>query len=230
MSRREERNVLAALAERRQLDRDHAEPVVEVLAEAALRRSRPRGRCAWRATTRTSTAIDASPPTRSNLPLSSTRRSFACASRRMSPISSRKSVPPSAALELPSRARGGAGERALLVAEELALEQARRQRRAVHRDERPVARASCRWIARATSSLPVPVSPSDEHGDVASPRPARSCRRRAASPRSCRRSCRIPTRRRAASGGRDSLGGASTSRARSSRRARSSSTSKGFDR
>ena len=55
--------------------------------------------------------------------------------------------------------RRGAGERALLVAEQLALDQRRATARAVDRDERRVAPGARAWIARAISSLPVPVSP-----------------------------------------------------------------------
>ena len=54
----------------------------------------------------------------------------------------------------------GAGEGALHVAEELGLEQVLRDRRAVDRDEGArSARSLSAWIARATSSLPVPLSP-----------------------------------------------------------------------
>ena len=56
----------------------------------------------------------------------------------MSPISSRKSVPRPARSAWPGVARDGAGEGALLVAEELALEQVGGDRGAVHRDERLV--------------------------------------------------------------------------------------------
>ena len=69
-------------------------------------------------------------------------------------------MPLSACSNLPMRVVAGAGERALLVAEQLALEQLGRQRRAVHLHERL---GPCRgerwWIARATSSLPTPLSP-----------------------------------------------------------------------
>ena len=56
--------------------------------------------------------------------------------RLSSPISSRKSVPPSASSNRPLLARLRAGERALLVAEELRLDQRVGQRRAAHLDER----------------------------------------------------------------------------------------------
>ncbi len=60
-------------------------------------------------------------------------------------------------------ARDGAGERALLVAEQLALEQRVRDGRAVERHERLPARWLSWWIVCATSSLPVPDSPLIEH-------------------------------------------------------------------
>ena len=44
----QERDVLAPLAQRRQVDRDDVEAVVEVLAEVARRRSAARGRGWWR--------------------------------------------------------------------------------------------------------------------------------------------------------------------------------------
>ena len=62
-------------------------------------------------------------------------------------------------LELADARRRGAGEGALLVAEQLALEQLRRQRGAVHLHERRACAVERWWIARATSSLPTPLSP-----------------------------------------------------------------------
>ena len=54
----------------------------------------------------------------------------------------------------------GAGERSLLVAEQLRLDQLLGDRRAVDLHERlPSTREERRWISRATSSLPVPDSP-----------------------------------------------------------------------
>ena len=80
---------------------------VDLLRLRARRRARTR--CSWR-----------------------TRSSFACSSSGRSPTSSRKSVPPSASSKRPTCCADRAGERALLVAEELALEQRRRDRGAVH--------------------------------------------------------------------------------------------------
>ena len=72
-----------------------------------------------------------------------------------------------AAWNLPGLRGDRAGEGALHVAEELALEQVLRDGAAVDGDERArCARGERRWISRATSSLPVPVSPVIEHRDV----------------------------------------------------------------
>jgi hypothetical protein len=61
------------------------------------------------------------------------------------------------------RSAVGPGEGALLVAEQLALQQVLGQRGAVQRDEgRPPAGPSA-WIARASSPLPVPLSPVMQH-------------------------------------------------------------------
>ena len=69
-------------------------------------------------------------------------------------------MPPSASSNRPILRAGGPGEGALLVTEQLALDQRRGQGGAVDRDERRCrARWLVAWIARATSSLPVPVSP-----------------------------------------------------------------------
>ena len=54
----------------------------------------------------------------------------------------------------------GAGERAALVAEELGLERLLGKRGAVKRDKRTLLRAEARCRKRATTSLPVPDSPS----------------------------------------------------------------------
>ena len=67
------------------------------------------------------------------------RNSLAWAPSGSSPTSSRKTVPPCAASSRPTRRLSRAGERALLVAEELALEQRGRERRAVDAHERPLA-------------------------------------------------------------------------------------------
>ena len=76
------------------------------------------------------------PPTRVISRFWSARRSLAWSSRFSSPTSSRKSVPPSACSNFPMWRGVGAGERALLVAEELALHELLRDRRRVDDDER----------------------------------------------------------------------------------------------
>src|SRR5213596_479062 len=81
------------------------------------------------ATRRTLALMVSVPPTRSNSRSWSTRSSFTCVAGLMSPISSRNSVPP-----LLPRLRACKG--ALLVAEELRLDEALGQRRAAHFHER----------------------------------------------------------------------------------------------
>ena len=81
----EQRDVLAALAQRRKLDREHREPVVEVLAEAPSAIARSRSRLVA-ATIRTSTLRVRVPPTRSNSPSCSTRSSLACTRRHLADL------------------------------------------------------------------------------------------------------------------------------------------------
>ena len=143
-----------------ELDRDHVEPVVEILAEAALGDRALEVAVGGGDDAHVDADGLASTPTRSNVPSCSTRSSLACTSMPSSPISSRNSVPPCASSKRPARAADGAGERALLVAEELALDERRGDRGAVDPHERRPLRG-LRWCsARASSSLPVPVSPS----------------------------------------------------------------------
>ena len=132
----EQQDVRLPLAQRRHEDREHVQPVVEILAErspSAIAFSRS---LLVAAISRTSARIVCVPPSRSNSRSCSTRSSLTCVARLSSPISSRNSVPPSASSKRPFFERVRAGERALLVAEELRLDQILRQRRAVHLDER----------------------------------------------------------------------------------------------
>ena len=115
---------------------------------------------------RTSVLIGVRPPTRVYSPSCSTRSSRVCASSGMSPISSRNSVPPSACSNCPASRGLRAGERALLVPEQLALDQLARDGRHVHRDEWPgaplavvVQRASHQLLAGAALA-------GDHHGEV----------------------------------------------------------------
>ena len=91
---------------------------------------------------RTSVLCGRGDPSLSNSPLWRTRRSLAWTSRGSSAISSRKSVPLSAISNRPDRALQRAGEGPALVAEQLALDERRRQRGAVDGDDRPVAPAA----------------------------------------------------------------------------------------
>ena len=98
----QQRDVVLAVAQRRHVDVDDVEPVVEVLAEPALLDLAARSRFVA-AMTRTSTLIGRLEPMRSNSRSWSTRRSFACVASGISPISSRKSVPPLAVSKRPLR-------------------------------------------------------------------------------------------------------------------------------
>ena len=134
--RRQQRDVRRALAQRRHLERDDVQPVVEVLAELAPPRP---SACRLRlvaAMTRTSTLMVSLPPTRSNSCSCRKRSSLTWTAGEISPISSRNSVPPLACWKRPSRRADRAGERAALVAEQLALEQRLGERRAVQLHER----------------------------------------------------------------------------------------------
>ena len=131
---------------------DDVEPVVEVLAEAS--RCAPCRSRSWcvAATRRTSTSISSLPPTGLIRCSWSTRSSLACSGSDRSPISSRNSVPWCASSNRPRRVRGGAGEGAAHVAEQLALEQALGDRRDVDRHEAPLgARAAA--VERARHQL-----------------------------------------------------------------------------
>ena len=74
-------------------------------------------------TMRASTCTGLSAPTRVTWPVCSTPSSFACSGKVRLPISSRNSVPPGGDLEPSGAVFLRVGERALLVAEELRLEQ-----------------------------------------------------------------------------------------------------------
>ena len=111
------------------------------------------------AITRTSVRIGRVPPTRSNSCSCKTRSKAIWASGGSSPTSSRKSVPPLANSNLPKRCwvapvkapfswpNNSEVIRSRGIAAQFTLTNARE------------ARFDRRWMARATSSLPVPVSP-----------------------------------------------------------------------
>ena len=98
--------------------------------------------------TRTSTAIGRLLPSRVNSLSCSTRSSLACSAERHLADLVEQHRAAVGELELADPRRLRAGERALLVAEQLALEQLGRQRRAVDLDERLSARAPNAGAAR----------------------------------------------------------------------------------
>ncbi len=85
---------------------------------------------------RTSTLTGLRAPTGSTSFSWMARRSFTCAAGGSSLTSSRNSVPPDRLHELAGMAIGGAGEGALLVAEQDRLDEVVRDGAAVDRDER----------------------------------------------------------------------------------------------
>ena len=92
---------------------------------------------------RTSTFTGCPPPSARSRRSCRTRSSFACASAAARRSRRGRSSPPSRDLERPIWRAQRARERAALVAEQLALDERRRDRRAVDGDERP--RATLRW-------------------------------------------------------------------------------------
>ena len=83
------------------------------------------------------------PPTRSNSRSCSTRSSFACSAERELADLVQEHRAALGGLEPALLLHDGAGERAALVAEQLALEQRLGDRRAVDGDKRPIRRADC---------------------------------------------------------------------------------------
>ena len=98
---RQLRQIVDPIAQRRHPDRDDVDPVVEVLAEPPFLHRLLEidvGR-----DDQAEVGLDRlRPPTRSISPSWIARSSFACRSKRRSPISSRNSVPPAASSNLPS--------------------------------------------------------------------------------------------------------------------------------
>jgi hypothetical protein len=155
----QQRDVLAALAQRRHLDRQHAEPVVQVLAEARLG-----GPVAQVAVGRRDHAHIDAPGHRAadalELALLQHAQQLGLQGRRDLADLVEQQRAAVGQLEAALAHPVGAGERALLVAEQLALEQGRRTGRRSSRTASAARRAGGRaWIARAISSLPVPLSP-----------------------------------------------------------------------
>ena len=136
---REHRDVLAHLAQRRHPQLDHVEAVIQVLPELAVL-ARHRARWWWVALMmRTSTFSSLVAPTLRTFFSWIARNNLTCIWIGRSATSSRNSVPPLAAWKKPSLSLLGAGERALLVAEEFAFHQILGNRAAIDRHERRVA-------------------------------------------------------------------------------------------
>ncbi len=117
---------------------------------------------------RTSTGMGRPPPIRSKLRSCKTRKSFACSSGLSSAISSRKKGAARRELEASSPLRVRAGEGALLVTEELALEQVLGERGAVDRDEGPVGALAPAVDGVGRDLFPGPALAEQEHGRLRS--------------------------------------------------------------
>ena len=154
----EEGDVRGALAERGQRHRDRVDPEVEVLAEAALA-DRGLGIEVGRADEPEVHGHDpgaAEPPHRAVL---EHPQELGLEIRRHLGDLVEEQRAPVRLLEQPRLVRGGAGERALDVAEQLGLDEVLGQRRAVDLDQGPVGAGALACTALAASSLPVPLSP-----------------------------------------------------------------------
>ncbi|HBP23137.1 MAG TPA: hypothetical protein DEA08_35865 [Planctomycetes bacterium] len=161
------------------------------------------------ATTRTSARRTRDSPRRRNSPFSSSRRNFFWISRDISPTSSMKSVPPSAtsntpwrSLVAPVKAPATCPKSSLSSSVSLRAPQLMATK---PRSLRPLAK----WIARATRSLPVPVSPSISTGASVPPT-------RAISSRTLRTAAWLPTK----AGGRSAPASSRRLRSRFSREIR----------
>ena len=138
-----EADILGALTQRRDPQRENVEPVVEILPERALGDSRVQ--VAIGRGDHADVDLDRLDGLRcrSNSRSCSTRNSFTCTSGETSPISSRKIVPPLASSKRPILLIGRAGESALFVPEQFALDEPGRKRSAIHLDQRAVPCAHC---------------------------------------------------------------------------------------
>ena len=158
--RGQRRDVREALAQRGQVDREDGQPVPEVLAGTGRRRPSPRGRGgSRRRSARRRDRPARRRPARTGRPggRAAAGPGRPAAARR---ISSRNSVPPSARSNQPLRSPTAPVKLPRLVPEQLGVDQLRRDRPAVDPQERARdARRDRVWIARATTSLPEPVSP-----------------------------------------------------------------------
>ena len=141
----EQRDVLAARAQRRRRDGDDVEPIVEVLAEAP--RLHLGEQIAVGRGDDADVGLDGVAAERLVLALLQDAQELHLHLRRELADLVEEERAAGGLREAAVLLRDGAGERAALVAEELALEDRLGDRRAVHGDERARARArSCSWM------------------------------------------------------------------------------------
>ena len=171
----QQRHVLRPVAQRRQVDLEDVQPEEQVVAEPAGGDAARAGRGAWPTGCRTLTVLRLRcrrPAAPRGAPARAAASPAPAAGCR--PVRRGTTVPPSARASSPGRGPVGPGERPPDVAEQLALDEVRVQGGDVDREERLVAPAGCgRWTARATSSLPVPLSPVIEDARLGRRRPGR---------------------------------------------------------
>jgi len=109
---------------------------------------------------RTSTWMGVVPPTRSNDRVCRTRNSLTCTEGLISPISSRKSVPPSAASKRPSRLPAAPVNEPFSCPNSSLSSSVSESAAHDTLMNGLSLRGDCSWSACATSSFPVPDSPS----------------------------------------------------------------------
>ena len=137
----EQRDVLAPLAQRRQLDREHVQPVEQVLAQLAAVDRLLADSTLVAAITRTSTDMFLPPAEAAEDALLQHAQQLHLRRRHHLGDLVEEQRAPVRQLEHAGAPIGGAGERPLLVAEDFALEQRLGNRGAVDRDEREASRA-----------------------------------------------------------------------------------------
>ena len=153
------RDLLATLAERRNGDRDDGQAIVEVLAERALADALLAGRDGSRRSGGRSTWRARAEPSRRIVPSASTRSSFACMPGDISPASSRNSVPRWAVSKRPTRAAAAPVNAPRSWPNSSLSSSVSGNAAQFTAMNGSSARWLRRWIARAASSLPTPVSP-----------------------------------------------------------------------
>ena len=153
-------DVIRTLAQRGDLDTDDVDAIVEIRPEIAFFHLLLEIFVRGHTTTRTSTGMVWSPPTRVIFFSWRTRKRIACWSRGMSPISSRKSVPPAAISNFPGRPPFLAPVNAPSAYPNSSLEISSLGSAAQFKAMNgPLRLGLWLWTAWANNSLPVPLSP-----------------------------------------------------------------------